>query len=89
MQKISILTWNLNSRTNDLTIEGQIELLKNYMPDIITLQEITINSLKKIRLKLIGVGYKNIVSSFDICNDISLLSGKRKYGQIILWEFSK
>ena len=83
MQKISILTWNLNSRTNDLTIEGQIKLLKNYMPDIITLQEITINSLEKIRLKLIEVGYKNIVSSFDICNDISLLSGKRKYGQII------
>ena len=53
MKRISVLTWNLNSRTNDLTVNKQIELIKNHMPDIVTLQEITINSLEKIinRLK--------------------------------------
>tara|TARA_B110000438_G_scaffold298098_1_gene345649 strand:- start:1313 stop:2167 length:855 start_codon:yes stop_codon:yes gene_type:complete len=83
MQTISILTWNLNSRTNDLVINRQIGLIRNYMPDIVTLQEITVNSLEKIRKLLIKIGYNNIVSSFDICNHISLLAGKRKYGQII------
>jgi len=41
MKRISVLTWNLNSRTNDLTINKQIELIKNHMPDIVTLQEVT------------------------------------------------
>ena len=83
MQTITILTWNLNSRTNDLTINSQIELINNYLPDVVTLQEVTINSLKKLRVLLIESDYKSIVSSFDLCDDISLLTGKRKYGQII------
>ena len=83
MQTISILTWNLNSRTNDLTINRQIELINNYMPDVVTLQEVTANSLKKLRVLLRESNYKNIISSFDLCDDISLLTGNRKYGQII------
>ena len=88
MKRISVLTWNLNSRTNDLTVNKQIELIKNHMPDIVTLQEVTINSLEKIRSQLKEVGYKNIVASFDLCDDMSLLVGKRKYGQIIASKFN-
>ena len=83
MQTLSILTWNLNSRTNDLTINRQIELINNYMPDVVTLQEVTANSVEKLRVLLKEFGYENIVSSFDLCHDISLLTGNRKYGQII------
>ena len=83
MKTISILTWNLNSRTNDATINSQIELINRYMPSVVTLQEVTANSLEKLRVLLKECGYNNIVSSFDLCDDVSLLRRKRKYGQII------
>ena len=83
MKIFSVLTWNLNSRTNSLVINKQIELIKTNSPDIVTLQEITINSVQKITAELKQIGYQYIVNSFDLCNDISILKGKRKYGQII------
>ena len=84
MKKFSILTWNLNSRTNDVVVEKQINFLKDYSPDIITLQEVTINSASKITNQLEQIGYQYIINSFDLFeDDISILKGKRKYGQII------
>ena len=66
MKKFSILTWNLNSRTNDIVIEKQINFLKDYFPDIITLQEVTINSAGKITSQLEQIGYQYIINSFDL-----------------------
>ena len=43
MQSISILTWNLNGRTNKSTIDKQTDLISNFSPDIVTLQEVTKN----------------------------------------------
>ena len=83
MKTFSVLTWNLNSRTNTSVINEQIKLIKTHSPDIVTLQEVTINSVQKLTIQLQKIGYQYIANSFDLCNDISILKGKRKYGQII------
>ena len=41
---MKIISWNLNSRTNEETLEGQSSFLKNGNFDVITLQEVTLNS---------------------------------------------
>ena len=87
MQSISILTWNLNGRTNKSTIDKQTDLISNFSPDIVTLQEVTKNSLEKIKNNLRDIGYNNIISSFELTEDQTILIRKRKYGQIIASKF--
>ncbi len=41
---MKIVTWNLNSRTNLKTLNKQGEYLKKQNFDLITLQEVTLNS---------------------------------------------
>ena len=65
MKTFSVLTWNLNSRTNTSVINEQIKLIKTHSPDIVTLQEITINSVQKITTKLEELGYQYIINSFE------------------------
>ena len=52
MKTFSVLTWNLNSRTNTSVINEQIKLIKTHSPDIVTLQEVTINSVQKLTIQL-------------------------------------
>ena len=41
---MKIISWNLNSRTNKETLEGQSSFLKKGDFDVMTLQEVTLNS---------------------------------------------
>jgi exonuclease III len=78
---MKVISWNLNSRTNKEVLESQCAYLKDNDFDVITLQEVTINSQKY---------FKNyfddcfILSSFDLVTDKSILRGNRKYGQLII-----
>jgi len=78
---MKIVTWNLNSRTNLKTLNKQGEYLKKQNFDLITLQEVTLNSQDFYK-----EFFKdwNILSSFDFVSDKSILVKKRKYGQLII-----
>ena len=78
---MKIVTWNLNSRTNKATLEGQSNFLNSKDYDVITLQEVTLNS--EIFFK---EAFNNmfVLSSFDLVRDKSILVDKRKYGQLVI-----
>ena len=78
---MKIISWNLNSRTNEETLKGQSSFLRLGEFDVITLQEVTLNS--EIFFK---ESFKDmfVLSSFDLVEDKSILVRKRKYGQIII-----
>ena len=78
---MKIVSWNLNSRTNEETLKGQSSFLRLGNFDVITLQEVTQNS--EIFFK---ESFKDmfVLSSFDLVEDKSVLIKNRKYGQIII-----
>ena len=68
---MKIISWNLNSRTNEETLKGQSSFLRLGEFDIITLQEVTLNS--EIFFK---ESFKDmfVLSSFDLVEDKSILN---------------
>ncbi|MDC3268222.1 endonuclease/exonuclease/phosphatase family protein [Gammaproteobacteria bacterium] len=78
---MKIVTWNLNSRTNEETLKGQFSFIRSGDFDVITLQEVTLNS--ELFFK---ESFKDmfVLSSFDLVKDKSILVRNRKYGQIII-----
>ena len=78
---MKIVSWNLNARTKRSTLKGQCDFLKSGDFDLITLQEVTINSQDFIKEYFKG---QFIVSSFDLAHDLDILKGRRKYGEIII-----
>ena len=78
---MKIITWNLNSRTNEETLKSQSSFLRLGEFDLITLQEVTLNS--EIFFK---ESFKDmfVLSSFDLVKDKSILVNKRKYGQLVI-----
>ena len=76
-----VLTWNLNSRTKIETLEKQAAYIEMQEAQVVTLQEVTFTS------ELFFKDYfsaSHILSSFDLAPDLSILTGKRKYGQLII-----
>ncbi|MDA7856356.1 endonuclease/exonuclease/phosphatase family protein [Gammaproteobacteria bacterium] len=78
---MKIISWNLNSRTNKDTLKSQCDYLRINDFDLITLQEVTLNSEKYFKSSFQD---RNIISSFDLVKDKSILIKKRKYGQLII-----
>ena len=78
---MKIITWNINSRTNEETLKYQSDFLKSGDFDLITLQEVTLNSEGFFK-----ESFKDmyILSSFDLVSDKSILVKNRKYGQLII-----
>jgi exonuclease III len=78
---MKIISWNLNSRTNKETLRGQSAFLRSGDFDVITLQEVTLNSEPFFK-----ESFKDmfVLSSFDLVEDKSILVRNRKYGQIII-----
>ena len=78
---MKIITWNLNSRTNEETLKNQSSYLRLGEFDVITLQEVTLNS--ELFFK---ESFKDmfVLSSFDLVEDKSILVNKRKYGQLVI-----
>ena len=84
IMKFSCLTWNTAKRVK--YAYDQTKLIKEFNPDIVALQEIILSSEKKFK-KLLSKNYKHIVSSFELAPDLSLLTNKRMFGQIIASNF--
>ena len=78
---MKVITWNLNSRTNNTILEYQCKYLKVNDFDVITLQEVTLSSQKYYKAYFDD---RFILSSFDLVTDKSILKGKRKFGQLII-----
>ena len=78
---MKVITWNLNSRTNNNILEYQCKYLTENDFDLITLQEVTLVSQKYFKDHFED---RFILSSFDTVTDQSILKGKRKFGQLII-----
>jgi len=78
---MKIISWNLNARTNQKTLEGQSSFLRLGGYDVITLQEVTLNSDSFFK-----ESFKDmyVLSSFDLVKEKSILAKNRKYGQIVI-----
>ena len=84
MREFSCLTWNTAKRIK--YSEEQVNFINSFKPDVIALQEVLINSDKKLK-ELLSTNYKNIISSFDLAPDLKILTKKRIFGQIIASNF--
>ena len=78
---MKIVTWNLNSRTNNKTLKNQCNYLQEGEFDIITLQEVLMVSQDFFKNFFSGM---HSVSSFDLVEDKSVLERNRKFGQLII-----
>ena len=77
---LKCFTWNLGHRLKK--IPSQMKAVVKRNPDIIAFQEITLESSKIIK-KILSSSYKNIVDSFELMIDQSLLKGPRRLGVLI------
>ena len=62
---MKVISWNLNSRTNQDTLKSQCDYLKNNDFDLIALQEVTLNSekyFKEIQIIIIFTQMSVIIS---------------------------
>ena len=84
MREFSCLTWNTAKRVKHS--EEQVNFINSFKPDVVALQEVLINSDKKLK-DLLSTNYKNIISSFDLAPDLKILTKKRMFGQIIASNF--
>ena len=84
MKEFSCLTWNTAKRIK--YSEEQTNFINYFKPDVVALQEVLINSDKKLK-ELLSTNYKNIISSFDLAPDLKILTKKRMFGQIIASNF--
>ena len=73
-------TWNLGHRLKK--IPSQMKAVVKRNPDIIAFQEITLESSNIIK-KILSSSYKNIVDSFELMIDQSILKGPRRLGVLI------
>ena len=74
---LKCFTWNLGHRLKK--IPSQIKAVVDRNPNIIAFQEVTLESSKIIK-KILSSSYKNIVDSFELSSDQSLLNGSRRLG---------
>jgi len=79
-----ILSWNTAKRVK-YTAE-QYLYLKKLEPDVIALQEVLPKSVNIWR-EVLSADYSNIISSFDLAPDHSILKNKRMFGQLIASKF--
>ena len=84
MREFSCLTWNTAKRIK--YSEEQVNFINSFKPDVVALQEVLINSDKKLK-ELLSTHNKNIISSFDLAPDLKILTKKRMFGQIIASNF--
>jgi exonuclease III len=80
MTFLTCFTWNTAKRLKSVKEQSNLIITNN--PDIVALQEITLNTEKYFK-NLLESNYKNIISSFDLAKNKNILNGKRMFGQII------
>ena len=74
---LKCFTWNLGHRLKK--IPSQIKAVVDRNPNIIAFQEVTLETSKIIK-KILSSSYKNIIDSFELSSDQSLMNGSRRLG---------
>lgn len=80
-----LISWNLAGRK--ARVSDQVTFLAARKPAVVALQEVTAASMPTLRDTLQESGLDNVISSFDLAPDMSLLNGPRRYGQLIASPF--
>ena len=80
MQSIRVLSWNVASRT---ACDKQVAAIYSRRLDIVALQEVTERTAQPFEKAIIEIGLKHIVNSFELASDRNVLTGPRRYGEII------
>lgn len=78
---LKILSWNVANRFRKQKL--QLDAIIARSPDVMGLQEISSRTLPLWVEGFHKSGYRHIVSSFDLAEDLSLLTGPRRYGLLI------
>ena len=78
---MKLTSWNLNSRSSKATLKDQVDYLLSQDLDVIALQEVTKSSMRYLSDAFTD---QNKVSSFELSQDTNHLTGKRKYGELIV-----
>ena len=73
---------NLNSRTSNDVLNEQLSFILAQDADFICLQEVVKNSCGSLQATLKHADYF-VTNSFSLAPDLDVLTGKRKYGEII------
>ena len=82
---MKILSWNVANRF--VKQKYQLDAVIARSPDVIGLQEITARTLPLWVEGFHKAGFAHTVSSFDLAEDTSVLSGARRYGLLIASRF--
>jgi endonuclease/exonuclease/phosphatase family metal-dependent hydrolase len=82
---VKLLSWNLAGRLRH--IPQQVEMLASRTPDLVALQEVTQPGLLLLRTLLANDGLIHQADSFELIPSPALLTGPRRYGQLIASRF--
>ena len=78
---MKIISWNVAGRFHKQ--KSQLNSLISRRPDLIGLQEITIKTLPLWEERLRKVGYRHIISSFNLNSKNNDFTGPRRYGILV------
>lgn len=76
-----LLSWNLNYRVKQ--IQEQIAALAACAADVLALQEVSAKTAAIFHRELPQIGYPYVVDSFQQARDLTLLTGPRRYGELV------
>ena len=83
--KFTCFSWNTAKRFK--LLDDQFEFIIQTHPDIVALQEITLNTEQKFK-ELLKTKFRNVISSFDFVDDKSVLKKNRMFGQLLATNYS-
>lgn len=80
---MQLISWNTASRTGNCP--DQVKALPDQKPDVIALQEVLSEGRCRFReqLERCHAELKHVVDSFELAQDLDLLRGRRRYGELI------
>jgi len=76
-----LISWNVNGRVRRL--RDQVVALGERHPDIVALQEVKRTTASRLVSELVGIGLRRSLDSFSLAADLSHLTGRRQYGELI------
>ena len=89
-RSMRLISWNINRRVGD-TIGAQVKALCSRKPDIIALQEVTVNTASTLCEKFKAEGFGFVEESFSPSKNKNRNHGGRQYGELIAsrWGFEQ
>jgi endonuclease/exonuclease/phosphatase family metal-dependent hydrolase len=80
---LKLISWNTAGRTGKCP--DQVKALLDQNPDVIALQEVLSEGRRRFReeLERCHAELKHVLDSFELAQDLDLLRGRRRYGELI------